>query len=339
MPTIIADRVHLSVDEARALAEQALGRMSYRPEEARIIAEHVVDAALCGYEYSGLPKLLNIAEHPVMRAPRRAIRVLHETTVSARLDGGNENGMLALYRATTIAIDKARAHGFAVVGINNVWMSGRSAHYVERIARADLIGLHTVSSRAQVAPPGAARAAVGTNPIAFGFPSHGDPLVIDLGTSAFMFTDLMFHERRGEPLPEGVAIDAEGHPTTDPALARLGAVLSFGGPRGQAYKGFALALAMTALGVTAGSGDDPDHAGYFLMAIRPDVLQPLDTYRDELAALVARIRATEKQPGVDVIRIPSERAFRERARALREGIEIDRAIHDALVSLPRIDRA
>jgi LDH2 family malate/lactate/ureidoglycolate dehydrogenase len=74
------------------------------------------------------------------------------------------------------------------------------------------------------------------------------------------------------------------------------------------------------------------------MAIRPDLLLPLDTYRDELTALVARIRATPKQPGVESIRIPSERAFRERARALEEGIEIDRAIHEALLSLPRIVR-
>jgi LDH2 family malate/lactate/ureidoglycolate dehydrogenase len=327
------DRIRLTASEARSLAEHALERLDYRSDEARIIADHVVDAALCGYEYSGLPKLLNIAEHPSMRLPRREITVLHETTVSARLDGGNQNGMLALHRASDIAIDKARAHGFAVVGINNVWMSGRSAHFVERIARADLIGLHAVSSRAQVAPPGAARAALGTNPIAFGFPARGEPLVIDLGTSAFMFTDLMFRERRGEPLPEGVAIDAAGRPTTDPALARLGAVLSFGG-----HKGFAVALALTALGVAAGSGDDPDHAGYFIMAIRPDLLLPLDTYRDELTALVARIRATPKQPGVESIRIPSERAFRERARALEEGIEIDRAIHEALLSLPRIVR-
>ena len=204
-------------------------------------------------------------------------------------------------------------------------MSGRSAYYVERIARDGLIGLHTVSSRPQVAPPGAAGAAVGTNPIAFGFPSEAEPLVIDLGTSAFMFTDLMFRERRGESLPEGVAIDAEGRPTLDPALARLGAVLSFGG-----HKGFALGLAMTALGVAAGSGDDPEQSGYLVMAIKPDLLVPIDEYRRELTAMVERIKATPRQPGVNEIRIPSERAFRERTQRLREGIVIDRAVFDAL---------
>lgn len=316
------------MDEARALAQSALHRLGFDPEEAVIVADHVVDAALCGYEYSGLPKLLNVAEHVRMREPRRPLVTLHETPVSARLNGGNTNGMLAMVRATDIAIAKACEHGFAIVGINNIWMSGRSAYYVERIAREGLIGLHTVSSRPQVAPPGAASAAIGTNPIAFGFPSQGEPLVIDLGTSAFMFTDLMFRERRGEPLPEGVAIDAEGRPTRDPALARMGAVLPFGG-----HKGFALALAMAALGVAAGSGDDPDLSGYLVMAIKPDLLVPIDEYRHELAAMVERIKATPRQPGVAEIRIPSERAFRERAQRLRDGIVIDRTVYDALQAL------
>jgi LDH2 family malate/lactate/ureidoglycolate dehydrogenase len=322
------NRMTLSVDEARELARSALARLGFDQEEAAIVADHVVDAALCGYEYSGLPKILNVAEHVRMREPRRPIVTLHETPVSARLNGGNTNGMLAMVRATDIAIAKAREHGFAIVGINNIWMSGRSAYYVERIAREGLIGLHTVSSRPQVAPPGAASAAIGTNPIAFGFPSEREPLVIDLGTAAFMFTDLMFRERRGEPLPEGVAIDAEGRPTRDPALARLGAVLPFGG-----HKGFALGLAMAALGVAAGSGDDPDLSGYLVMAIEPDLLVPIDEYRRELAAMVERIKATPRQPGVAEIRIPSERAFRERAQRLRDGIVIDRTVYDALQAL------
>ena len=227
-----------------------------------------------------------------------------------------------------MAIAKASGHGFAVVGIHNIWMSGRSAYYVERIAHAGLIGIHTVSSRAQVAPPGAARAVLGTNPIAFGFPSTRDPLVIDLGTAAFMFTDLQLRERRGEPLPEGVAIDAAGRPTRDAALARAGAVLSFGG-----HKGFALGLAMTALGVAAGSAADPDHSGYLLVAIKPDLLVPVDDYRRQLSAMVERIKATPRMPGVSEIRVPSERAFRERIQRLRDGIEIDRAVYDALQAL------
>jgi len=323
------DRVRLSADEAQTLAQNALRTIGYDAEEARIIADHVVDAALCGYEYSGLPKILNVAEHSQLRRPRRPLRAIHETPVSALLDGGNNNGMVAMYRATQTAIDKVGKHGFAVVGVNNSWVSGRSAHYVEMAARAGLIGIHSVSSRIHVAAPGSSGAATGTNPIAFGFPTLEEPFVIDLGASAFMGTDLIFQERRKAVLPEGVAIDAHGRPTRDPS--QVHAILPFGG-----YKGFALALAMQALGVLAGSGlgDDKTY-GYLIMAIKPDLLLPLDDYRRHMSEMLASVKATPRQPGVDEIRLPSERAFRERARSLRDGIVIDRSIYDALLALPK----
>jgi L-2-hydroxycarboxylate dehydrogenase (NAD+) len=302
--------------------------IGYQPEEARILADHAIDAALCGYEYSGLPKLLNVADHPRFAAPRRPMRVLRETSVSVLFDGGNQNGMLAMYHATRAVIERARAHGLALVGVSNIWMSGRSAYYVEMVARAGLIGIHTVAARPMVAPPGGAGPALGTNPIAFGFPMDGDPLVIDLGTSAFMGTDVEFRERLGIPLPDGVAIDAHGRPTTDAAAARRGALLPFGG-----YKGYALALAMHALGVLCSATGDAERTGYLFIAFKPDLFVPLDDYRRALAAEIAAIKATPRQEGVGGIRIPGERAHRERARRSREGLEIDGRIHEALTAL------
>ena len=312
-------RVRLTIADARALAERAMRGIGYDDDEARIVSDHVIDAALCGYEYSGLPKLLNVAEHPRFKAPRSPMRVVKETGVSVLFDGGNQNGMLAMHHATRVLIERAQAQGFALVGVDNVWMSGRSAYYVEMAARAGLISLHTVAAPPMVAPPGGAKAMLGTNPIAFGFPMDGDPLVIDLGTSAFMGTDLQFRQRLGIPLPEGVAIDEHGRPTTDAGAARRGALLPFGG-----YKGFALALAMHALGVSA---------EYLLIAFAPGLFSAVDDYPRALAAEIAAIKATPRQQGVDEIRIPGERAARERARLSRDGIEIDRRIHDALLGL------
>ena len=324
-------RIRLSVDEARALSLQALARIGYDAEESRILAEHMLDAALCGYEYSGLPKILNVAEHRRLRLPRRAMRAVHETPVSAMFDGGNNVGMVSMYQATQVAIKKAREHGFAVVGVNNSWVSGRGAHYVELMANEGLIGLHTVSSTRHVAPPGGAEASFGTNPLACAFPTEGEAFVIDMGTSAFMSTDLLFRQRRGELLPEGVAIDATGQPTRDPAAALKGAILPFGG-----YKGFALALMMQGFGVLAGSGSDFEKSyGYLVIAIKPDLLMPLADYRRDMSATLAAIKATPRLPGVDAIRLPSERAFAERARNQREGIVLDLHIVEALKNLPQ----
>src|SRR5260370_32442668 len=153
-----SDRIRLSVDEARALGGRALAGIGYDGEEARMIADHVIDAALCGYEYSGLAKILNIPEHPRFAQPRRPMKILHEAPVSALYDGGNNVGMVAMYHAANAAIAKAAAHGIALIGVTDSWMSGRSAYYVEMIAKAGLVAIHTASSGASVAPHGGTRA-------------------------------------------------------------------------------------------------------------------------------------------------------------------------------------
>jgi LDH2 family malate/lactate/ureidoglycolate dehydrogenase len=328
-----SDRIHLGVDEARTLGERALRGMGYDAEEAQIIADHVIDAALCGYEYSGLAKILNIPEHPRFAQPRRPMTVLHETEVSALYDGGNNNGMIAMYHAARAAIAKAAAHGIAVIGVTDSWMSGRSAYFVEMIARADLVAIHTASSGAAVAPYGGSRPVLGTNPIAFAVPGAGGPLVLDMGTSAFMGTDLALRVRLGMPLPEGVAIDRYGKPTQDAKEARDGALLPFGG-----HKGFGLGLIVQAFGLLGGAAAVGDHNdGYVFIAFRPHLLVPLADLKRELAVLIARVKAVPPLPGFSEIRIPGEQSGKNRERLARQGLEIDRLVYDRLLALGGIN--
>src|ERR1700761_3737180 len=322
-------KVKLSVAEARELAEGALRGVGYDVEEARIIADHVIDAALCGYEYSGLAKILNIVESESWKRPRRPMTVLRETDVSLAYDGGNNVGMLSLYHAAEATIRKAAAHGIALVSVNDAWMSGRSAYYVEMIANAGLIAIHTAASSRLVAPFGGAKAMLGTNPLAIAVPTLREPIVLDMGTSAYMMTEVLLRERLGEQLPEGVAIGPDGEPTRDAALARKGALLPFGG-----YKGFGLALMIQALGLLAGSGSEHESDyGYLFIAFRPDLIGPADVFNRQVTELIDRIKSVPRQAGVEEIRIPSERAFRSREQLLQEGLSFDRLVFDGLVAL------
>ena len=135
-------RLRLSVADARDLAEGALRGIGYHNDEARIIADHVIDAAMCGYEYSGLAKILNVFESEHFRLPRRSMKVLRETEVSLAFDGGNNVGMLALFHAAQATIKKTAAHGIALVSVTDAWMSGRGAYYVEMIAKHGLVAIH-----------------------------------------------------------------------------------------------------------------------------------------------------------------------------------------------------
>ena len=306
-------RTRLSVADARELAEGALRAIGYDARDAWIIGDHVIDAALCGYEYSGLAKILNIPEASRFKLPRRPMKALRENAVSVAFDGGNNNGMLALYHAAEAAIAKAEAHGLSLVTVNDAWMSGRSAYFVEMIAKAGLVAIHTAASSRLVAPPGGLKAILGTNPIAIAVPSARGPVVLDMGTSAFMMTEVMLRERLGEPLPEGVAIGPDGEPTQDAALARQGALLPFGG-----YKGFVLALMIQAFGVLAGCDAESEaDDGYLFVAFKPDLIGPADVFNARVTQMIERIKAVPRQAGVDEIRIPSERAFRTRAPAAR----------------------
>jgi LDH2 family malate/lactate/ureidoglycolate dehydrogenase len=324
------DRVHLSIDQARSLGERALAGVGYDEEEARIITDHVIDAALCGYEYSGLAKILNVPEHRRFASARYPIKLLHETPVSAMYDGGNNVGMLAMYHAAKATIAKAEAMGIAVVGMTNSWMSGRNAYFVEMIAKAGYVAIHTASSGGAVAPHGGVKPVLGTNPIAYAVPTEDGPLILDMGTSAFMATELQLRVRLNQQLPEGVAIDKNGKPTRDPAEAQAGALLPFGGPN-QAYKGFGLSLIVQALGVVAGAGMiDGAGDGYLFIAFRPDLLVPLEHCKHEVTALINKVKAIPRAAGVAEIRIPGENSSRNRERLSREGLDIDALVYDSL---------
>jgi LDH2 family malate/lactate/ureidoglycolate dehydrogenase len=324
------DTIRLTVSEARQLGEATLRRIGYPADEAAIITAQLIDNALCGYRFASLPRILAIAEDEKTGKPRTAVRVIRETPVSALVDGGNKVGYVAAWRGAEIAIAKAQANGIAIVGVHNSYYSGRNAYYVEHIVRAGLVAIHTASAKPHVLPPGGREPALGTNPFSVGFPSADGPVIYDIGTASMMWGEVLLMARLGQPLPDGVGFDADGRRTRDGrAVEQGGGVAAFGG-----HKGYGLSFAIQALGLLAGAalprGDVQDY-GFLFIAIDPAMMLP--DFPAQFSELVARIKATPRQAGVAEIRIPSERAFRERDRRRVEGIVLDRKVVEALNAL------
>ena len=327
-----ADTIRLGVAEARLLGEATLRRIGYPDEEAAIITDQLIDNALCGYRFASLPRILAIAEDEKTDKPRTQVRVIRETPVSALVDGGNKVGYVAAYRGAEVAIAKAKASGIAIVGVHNSYYSGRNAYYVEQIVNAGLVAIHTASAKPHVIPPGGRKPALGTNPFSIGFPSANGPVIYDIGTASVMWGEVLLMARLGHPLPEGVGFDADGQPTLDArAVEQGGGVSPFGG-----HKGYGLSFAIQALGLLAGAalprGDVQDY-GFLFIAIDPAVMLPDGDFEAQFSELVARVKATPRQAGVEEIRIPSERAFREREQRRIEGIVLDRKVVEALYAL------
>ena len=325
------DTMRLSVAEARAIGETAVQRIGYSAEDARIVVDQLIDNMLCGYKFAGLPRILAMAGDEKIKLGRKPITAVKETPVSALMDGGNNIGYVTCYHAAQKAIEKAQAHGIASVGVYNTYYSGRNAYFVEHIVRQGYLAMHTASNQPRVVPPGAARPALGTNPLCFGFPSEEGPVTFDIGTASMMWGDVMLHAHLNEPLPEGIGFDENGNPTRDAAATLRGGVAPFGG-----YKGYGLSFAIQALGLLAGSAIIRDQVldyGFLFWAINPEIMLPGNDFKKQMSEYVRQMKALPRQPGVSEIRIPSERARVERDRRRSEGIVVKRKVIESLKAL------
>jgi LDH2 family malate/lactate/ureidoglycolate dehydrogenase len=321
----------LSVEEATALGVKALRAAGFSDEQAPVITAHLIDAALCGYPFAGLPRILTINDSPRTHEPREPIRIAHETEVSALIDGGNNVGYYAVYQAMKIAIAKAKKSRIAIVGMYRSQLSGRNAYYLEHIAREGLVGIHLATGTHLVLPHGGRKPALGTNPIAFGFPTAGDPFIVDFGTAGMMLGEVILRSRTGEALPEGIAVDASGAPTTDPHAALKGGVFPFGD-----HRGYALSLGIQAMCQLAGAARSarPGEAYAFMFLVfDPEVLMPRAEFDAALHDLIESIRNTPPLDENQPVRIPSERAFKARERNRAIGIPLAPEVHRQLVAL------
>ncbi len=314
--------MRLTIPEARDLAVRVMAALGHDATDGGLIANHLIDCELRGLRYGGLARAISIAERIERTGDRRRpIRLLHETPVSARLDGGDHIGYIVAHRATTIAVEKAEAAGIAVVGAGDTWYTGMISYYAEMAAAHGLVSMIASNASPWVAPHGATEGRLGTNPICFGFPSADEPVILDIGTSAIIHAEVTLAHRLGNELPENVAFDREGLPTRDPASALAGAFAAWGG-----HKGSGLGIVVQLLGILAGSPPIPPELagfGYLIVAMRPDLMGPQETFRENVSAFARAVRSARPVAGGPLVRMPFDRSRRDRQRRLAENaIEI-----------------
>jgi delta1-piperideine-2-carboxylate reductase len=188
-----------------------------------------------------------------------------------------------------------------------------------------------------VAPHGATEGRLGTNPICFGFPSADHPIILDIGTSAIIHAEVTLARRLGNQLPENVAFDRGGQPTLDRSAALAGAFAAWGG-----HKGSGLAIVVQLLGILAGSPPIPPELagfGYLIVAVRPDLMGPAETFRDNVSAFANAVRSARPVEGGLPVRMPFDRSRRERERRLAENaIEVPDVLMRQLTLIGSADR-
>ncbi|SDA24089.1 (2R)-3-sulfolactate dehydrogenase (NADP+) [Methylobacterium sp. UNC378MF] len=320
---------NLTLSEVEALAEAALIRCGTAEAAARSVARALVGAEADGLKGHGLSRVAPYG------AQVRAGKVVGDAVPRAERP---RPGLLAVdaahgfaYPALDLALEAlpslARQQGVAAAGIRRSHHCGAAGRPVEALAEQGCVALLFANTPAAMAPWGGRQAVFGTNPLAFACPLPGRaPIVVDLALSKVARANIVGAAKRGEAIPEGWALDAEGRPTSDAKAALDGTMVPLGEAKGTAL---ALMVELLAAGLVGArfageassfldAAGDPPGTGQLILALDASALSP-----DAPERFAALADAIEAQDGA---RLPGSRRLGLRRRAAEAGLDVAEAL-------------
>jgi (2R)-3-sulfolactate dehydrogenase (NADP+) len=318
--------IALSLGDAIERVAAIFMRAGCSADNARSVARALVAAeadGLKGHGLSRIPTYLQMVRSGKIDGAARPSSSRPRPGVLA-IDAAQGFAYPALDLAVADLPAIAAEQGIAAASIRRSNHCGETGLPCEALARNGLVGLLFANTPGAMAPWGGRQPVFGTNPIAFAAPLQGrEPAVVDLALSKVARGPIAAAKQRGESIPQGWALDADGNPTTDPAQALAGSMVPLGDAKGAALALMVEVLAACLTGANLafeassfldGEGPPPE-TGQLLLAIDPKAFGHA-RFGERMAALVTEI---EQQPGA---RLPGARRLASRARAVREGILI-----------------
>ena len=324
MPTTL-----LQFEQIQTLAEGALRGCGVSVGNAASVAHSIACAERDGQAIVGLSYLPTYCDHAACgKVDGQAQPTLNRrSAVALHVDAAAGFAHPALALGLAPLADAAHAQGVAVLAVSNSYACGSLGYFVEDLAAQGLVALMAANASPSIAPWGGKRPFFGTNPLAFGVPRAGrSPLVIDQSSSTVARVAVFDAHRRGVPLPDGWALDAEGRPTNDPQAGMQGSMMPLGGYKGA---GLALMVDVLAAGLTGAHyshevssfGDTtggPPCSGQLVVAFDAERLRGPGFAED----LERMLEAMLEGPGV---RLPGDRRLEARARNA-SGVAVDDAL-------------
>jgi L-2-hydroxycarboxylate dehydrogenase (NAD+) len=311
--------------QLRTSIEQALVADGMSTAHAAEMADVLIDAELRGYDDHGVWFFGEV--HKWLKSgalnPAPNIRVLRETDSSLLLDGDRGCGVAASFQAMRWCVERAAERGIATAGIQNSGHFIAAAPFPAWAAKQGYIGMAAANVVPLMPAPGGRSKTLGTNPFCFAAPTGLEhPLVFDMATSALAGFKARILAAQGQSVAEGLVLNADGRPTTDPGdLDRGGSLAPVGG-----HKGFGLALMVEILaGVLTGAqfgqnaGVVNGKEGHFFMALNPDIFMPRAEFTSRMDELLTWVKSGQKIDGVDEIYYPGERGQRRAAGFVATG--------------------
>ncbi len=328
----------MAADALQRFTAEMFVRRDVPAADADTVAKVLVWANLRGMDSHGvlrIPGYLQRLEAGVTN-PKPEFGVISETPATMVLDGDYSYGPVAMTEAMRRAIPKARDVGVGWVVVRNTTHMGAIGHYALQAVAEDMAGLVIGSSVPNMAFYGARASGVATSPIAIAVPGDDHaPVMLDMATSAISMGSMAFARDAGRALPEGVALDGDGNPTTDSARAVM--PLPVGGPKGS---GLSLMFeCLTGLMVgnplveTKITGTNTGHRQNGLcVAINIAAFTEAAGYKANVDAMVEALKTLPRAEGTDEIMVPGERGDGILAERTRDGIPLPAGTWDRLAT-------
>ncbi len=331
-----------SYETLNRLCMDAFQKFGFSSDEARVITDVLLMSDLYGIESHGMQRmsryhksiqrgLIHIDSKP---------EVVFETPVSAVIDGHDGMGQVIGHKAMEMAIEKAKAVGIGMVSVRNSNHYGIAGYYAKLACDQGLIGISCTNTNPIMVPTYGRTAMLGTNPIAVAMPAEPYDFFFDASTTVVTRGKLEVYNKLGKAMPDGWALDKNGHPSNDAAevLKNIsahegGGIMPLGGSTEQlgSHKGYGYAMLCEIFSAILSLGQTSNKTGqggkglicHSFVAINPAIFGDAEAIKDHLSAYLKELREAPKADGASRIYTHGEKEIEAEKKMRTEGIPVN----------------
>lgn len=320
----------------------AFQKFGFTEPEAYIIQDVLLTSDLYGIESHGMQRMVRYhkcIENGMIDVYAKP-EVVFETPISAVIDAHDAMGQLVSYRAMEMAIEKAKASGVGIVSVRNSNHYGIAGYYAKMACEEGLMGFSCTNSEAIMVPTYARKAMLGSNPIACAFPAEPYDFLFDSSTTVVTRGKLEMYNKMEKSLPEGWALDKNGHPSTDApdVLANIvgkhgGGIMPLGGSTEQlgSHKGYGYGMLCEIFAsiLSMGSTSNYSMTGgkgnicHGFMAINPTFFGDSAAIKEHFSTFLQELRNAPKADGQEKIYTHGEKEIAAVERILKDGVPVN----------------
>lgn len=317
----------IQANHIRRLMIDKFVSLGLNEDDASVIALHLTETSLDGTDTHGIRLFPTyVKEFEGGRSnPKPRIKVEKESAVSALIDAGGANGIIAAEYAIKIAIDKAKREGLSAIVVKNSNHFGAAINYSKQAAKEGLIAISLTNSDALVSLAGGKEPLLGTNPIGFSAPAHEHAFHSDFATSQVSYSKVKHWQEVGAEIPVGCARDESGEESAQ--SQKVSSLQALGGYKGQGL-GFMVQILTAVLGgapfdhelshLYSEPYDKPREVAHFFLVINPSLFGHSQEFKSRVDGLISEARAHSP-----LATLPGEIESQTKKSRLSEGIPIE----------------